>query len=94
MFVLPFWLKDLSGNFLSRCVEADLWELWVGGEPMKTAGPILRGRTLQEGRKCVLRVSNEPGASLVHETCASTILCKIITVLTRYRPFFGINIKL
>ena len=31
-----FGTKDLSGNFLSRCVKADLWGLWVGGEPRKT----------------------------------------------------------
>ena len=50
--VLAFWLRTLSDECLSRCVKADLWE-WVGGEPMKTAGPTLRGaagsRTLQEG---------------------------------------------
>ena len=48
-----FGTKDLSGNFLSRIVGANLWGLWVRGEPRKTAGSILRGaarsRTLKEG---------------------------------------------
>ena len=53
MFVLAFWCQVLERVPLPRYVEANLWELWVGGEPRKTAGPTLRGavrcRTLQEG---------------------------------------------
>ena len=59
---------------------------WVGGEPMKTAGPTLRGaarrRTLQEGPRCcwtrLLRESHceeRPGAAhsrRVHLCCGLT----------------------
>ena len=42
-----------------------LWELWVGGEPRKTAGPILRGaatsRTLQEGPNLCCGLAVSPG---------------------------------
>ena len=66
---LAFRVKVLSGNFLSRCVKADLWWLWVGGEHGKTAGPILRGaarsRTLQEGPNVWLWVGGEHGKTAV-----------------------------
>ena len=51
--VLAFWLRTLSHECLSRCVKADLWG-WVGGEPMKTAGPTLH---TPGGTKCGLWVS-------------------------------------
>ena len=62
VFVLAFWHQGYVWQFLSHCVVNNLWGMWVGGEPGKTAGPVLWGaalrRTLQEGpKKCVLRVS-------------------------------------
>ena len=42
VFVLAFWCQELERLPASACVEASLWGVWVGGEPGKTAGPVLQ----------------------------------------------------
>ena len=64
-----FGTKDVSGNFLSRYVLRQIYGgLWVGGEPAKTAGPMLRGaarsRTLQEGPNVCCGWAVSPGKPL------------------------------